>query len=111
VFEKWFKRPFPKARPTFLERLELDGYCEEVGVAFEYQGRQHTHFVSHFHRNGESDLVAQMERDERKRRLCKEHDITLIEIEYIVKLKLYILNKLVEAVKEVEEIEEVEEVE
>jgi hypothetical protein len=108
VFEKWFERPFPKVRPTWLGGLELDGYCEEASAAFEYQGKQHIEFVPHFHRNGESDLVAQMERDERKRRLCKEHGITLIEIEYkvtykdMVKLKLYIFKKLVESLNEME---------
>ena len=38
-FEQLFARPFPKRRPVWLKsadgsRLELDGYCEEMGLAF-----------------------------------------------------------------------------
>ena len=47
VFEVLFNRLFPKTRPAWLinpgtrRRLELDGYCKELGLAFEYNGEQH----------------------------------------------------------------------
>lgn len=31
-----FGRKFPNTRPDFIQRLELDGYCEDIGIAFEY---------------------------------------------------------------------------
>ena len=36
LFASAFGRPFIKVRPKFLEGLELDGYCEELKIAFEY---------------------------------------------------------------------------
>lgn len=72
-FESLFGVPFPKARPTWLDGLELDGYNELLGVAFEHQGAQH---------NGKgrysNDLVLQ--RDIKKRRLCRRRGVRLIEI-------------------------------
>jgi hypothetical protein len=32
---------FPKTRPICLRKLELDGYCKELNLAFEYNGIQH----------------------------------------------------------------------
>ena len=45
-FKKIFKKEFPSSYPSWLknknrQQLELDGYCEELGIAFEHQGRQH----------------------------------------------------------------------
>ena len=47
VFEQLTGLKFPKLRPDWLRNpktgytLELDGYCEEIAIAFEYQGKQH----------------------------------------------------------------------
>src|SRR5690606_5877566 len=47
VFEEWFGEPFIKIRPEWLVnpktnyKLELDGYCEKLNIAFEYNGIQH----------------------------------------------------------------------
>lgn len=45
ILEKAFNTKFPKIRPSWLLadgfRLELDGYNEKLGLAFEYQGAQH----------------------------------------------------------------------
>jgi hypothetical protein len=46
-FEQLFKNKFPMVRPSWLRSdisgrsLELDGYCEELNLAFEHQGMQH----------------------------------------------------------------------
>ncbi len=81
-FEQLFGKPFPKVRPAWLvnttgHRLELDGYCAELSLAFEHQGGQHYREVAHFSRQSLQDIQS---RDERKRQLCRERGVTLIEI-------------------------------
>jgi len=102
IFENIFKTDFPKVRPSFMindktgKRLELDGYNEKLKLAFEYQGQQHYNFSPYFHKSQE-DFAKQTYRDKRKKELCKQHDITLIEIPYNIEyndLEDYIRMKL-----------------
>ena len=83
-FEQGFNKPFPKCRPIWLKndkgnQMELDGYCEELCIAFEHQGRQHYEWIKHFHKT-EAHFHQQQQHDEIKRKLCKEYNIILIEI-------------------------------
>lgn len=76
IFEATYRTPFPKSKPEWLKTqrggcLELDGYNEDIGVAFEYQGP--------YHQNPNQIL-----RDNEKRKRCESHDVILIEIPYIV---------------------------
>ena len=71
-------------RPSFLKynkgnNLELDMYCEELKLAFEYDGRQHRMYVERFHKT-EQVFIEQQERDVWKDAKCKELGITLIRI-------------------------------
>ena len=50
-----------------------------MGIAFEYQGIQHYEFNSFFH-NSIQDFEKQKERDQRKKKLCLQNNIMLIEI-------------------------------
>jgi hypothetical protein len=86
-FEQLFMKPFSKTRPPWLInddgfQMELDGYCEELSLAFEHQGRQHREFTNYFY-----DSASQFEKrkfdDAKKRALCKQHGITLIEVPQI----------------------------
>ncbi len=79
IFESLTFYKFPKDR-TILSGKELDGYCSELNLAFEYQGQQHYKNI-YFHRPGR-DLKTQQERDKQKRMLCKKLGIILIEIPY-----------------------------
>jgi hypothetical protein len=86
-FENIFGKRFPKSRPKWLigtrGRLqELDGFCQELNLAFEYNGKQH--YDDSF---GYLDVTLQKRQadDENKRRLCLENKITLIEIPYTIK--------------------------
>ena len=79
IFEKLFNEKFPKVHLPFMGRLELDGYCDKFNIAFEYQGIQHYEFNSFFHKSIQ-DFEKQKERDERKRKLCIQNNINLIEI-------------------------------
>jgi len=71
-------------RPSFLKynkgsNLELDMYCEELKLAFEYDGEQHRKYVKCFHKT-EQKFIEQQERDVWKDAKCKELGIILIRI-------------------------------
>jgi hypothetical protein len=63
-----------------MENLELDGYCEELKLAFEFNGRQHYEYIELYHRN--STLEDQKKRDEKKLVLCEKNNIKLIIIPF-----------------------------
>ena len=101
IFESIFNKQFPTVRPSFLKRkngrnLELDGWCPELNLAFEYNGIQHYKFTPKFHKSI-TDFENQIQRDREKRYLCNINKIKLIEIPYNIKfedLKPYIIKKL-----------------
>ncbi|QQS61536.1 MAG: hypothetical protein IPN70_01215 [Candidatus Moraniibacteriota bacterium] len=89
MFEAISKKRFIKTRPKWLmsksnRPLELDGYCKELNLAFEYQGVQHYPLKRNFFGSYNNNSV--LERDRLKRDLCKKHDVVLIEIPYYIKL-------------------------
>jgi hypothetical protein len=57
--------------------LQFDRYYYYQKVAFEFQGEQHDYPTELF---DEEAVAAQQERDALKREICKEHNITLIEL-------------------------------
>jgi hypothetical protein len=90
AFELLTNETWPKIRPKWLVndragRMEIDGYCRSIKCGFEYQGRQHSQLVSVFHLS-ESDLNQRIIDDQRKRDLCAEHGIKLIEVRHTVAL-------------------------
>jgi hypothetical protein len=73
ILEETFGKPFPSVQPDWLmgekgRALELDGYCEELALAFEYQGPHHG-----------SDPAVQRN-DRLKRQVCMRLGITLVEV-------------------------------
>ena len=47
---------FKKVRPLWLKyingsNLEIDPFCEELKIGFEYQGLKHEKFIPYFHNN------------------------------------------------------------
>ena len=88
VLENGLGKSFPKARPEWLinERgnpMELDGYCSELGIAFEYNGRQHYSNAKFFHRS-DASLGQRIRDDEVKVQLCSDHKVRLITIPFTV---------------------------
>lgn len=84
AFETATGRRFHKFRANWLGKMELDGFNEELAIAFEYQGQQH-YEVCFFHRNGEDDLKRQQDRDRRKAELCAQKGIELVCVPYTTK--------------------------
>lgn len=84
-FELLFDAPFENIRPDWLFGLELDGYNERLAVAFEHNGKQHYEFLPRFHKT-KASFEEQLERDRRKRELCAEHGVSLIEVPEIPSL-------------------------
>jgi len=84
IFEELTGKKFQSnIRPSWLNRLELDGYNEELGLAFEYNGIQHyVYNPDFFHRKGIHLFEEQKERDQRKLLLCEERGIKLIIISF-----------------------------
>jgi len=88
IFEDTLGKKFVKVRPDFLKNpktnrnLELDGYCEELKLAFEYDGEFHYKDLK------SNDIVKTKERDALKDKLCKENGVKLIRVPYTEKHRL-----------------------
>lgn len=67
-------------QPKWLGRQHLDIWIPAHDVAIEYQGLQHFQSVEFF--GGEEAFCRVQERDSRKRLLCEQNGVRLIEIAY-----------------------------
>ena len=95
IFETIFNKPFLKTRKlSWLINengipLELDGYNDELKIAFEHHGSQHYKELkgSIFRKN--SSYTKQKEYDSLKKILCEKNGVKLVEIEDLVNIKQY----------------------
>ena len=101
IVERLTNAKWPKKRlfknPLTNTHLELDGYCETLKAAFEYDGEQHFMESSFGSRDG--TLKERQQRDTIKDQLCESGGIVLIRIPYIMKksLESFILDELKKA--------------
>lgn len=83
-FEQLFRTNFIKGYPKWLinsrgNQMELDGYCQELCLAFEHHGQQHYSSKRQFINSRK--LFLQRKRDDRlKRILCEKNNVVLIEL-------------------------------
>ena len=75
-----------EASPSWLGQQRLDIYLPELKLAIEHQGEQHYRPVGAF--GGEQAFPRTQERDERKRTLCQEHGVTVVDIRFDAPLTL-----------------------
>ena len=106
ILEEYTGLPFASIRPNWLKNdvsghnLELDGFCEDLRLAFEYQGKQHYEYIPFFHTK-EGDFERQQERDKLKLDLCKKHDIDVLIIPHTLsyqnenELRIFIKEELI----------------
>lgn len=84
-----------------LEPQSLDIFIPSLNIAFEYQGQQHYEPVERF--GGEEHFKIQVENDEKKRKICNENNIILIEWSYQEKINKLELDKQLEKYKNIVE--------
>lgn len=65
-------------RDKWLGLQTLDFYLPDLNVGIECQGDQHFKAIDHFGGKEKLDMI--VERDERKKRLCKENGVNLIYV-------------------------------
>lgn len=89
VFEALFNTKFPKFRSNWLVndknvKLELDGYCEELGLAFEHHGEYHFKEIPYFNKN--KTLQNIIKNDKEKLEICNMQGVYIIYIDQLFKL-------------------------
>lgn len=87
--EQIFKKHFPSSMPRWLtndkgNRMELDGYCEEIGIAFEHHGLQHYRRIDFYH--DKKSFERRKKNDIIKRRVCKKNKVVLIEVPAVLRI-------------------------
>lgn len=101
------RHEFKKVRPDWLRNpcsgrcLELDGYCEDLSLAIEYDGVQHYQWPNFIGMTKE-EFLRQRDRDEIKAKTCLKRNICLIKIPYTVPLEripLAIYSRLLDSVE------------
>lgn len=74
IFDDKFKKTKPKWFTDGNSRFELDGFCEPLKVAFEYDGDQHFRHVSKFSKTNLEDI---QKADKVKSYLCAINSVRL----------------------------------
>ena len=83
-------------RADWLGSQSLDIFVPSINIAVEYQGAQHYRAVELF--GGEDGLSERKKLDIRKKRLCKENGIKLVEIKYTDEISVELVKSKIDAV-------------
>lgn len=71
-------------KPVWLGRQHVDIWIPSLNVAIEYQGLQHFQPLDFF--GGQETFEKTVERDLRKKALCADHGVRLVEVRYDVSM-------------------------
>ena len=91
--QRRFNKPFTNQRPKYMfnsvtgKSLELDCYNKDLGLAVEYNGKQHYEYIPFLHKNNKLNFVYPQYRDKLKREVCQKLGIRLISVPYTVSNK------------------------
>jgi hypothetical protein len=102
IFQDVTGEKFLSVYPKWLiingNQSELDGYSKKLNVAFEAQGPQHTEYLSRYDID-KSSFDQRVAKDKMKAKLCVDHGVKLIIIDYKIpkcNLRDYIISRLVD---------------
>lgn len=91
IVEQIYKNKFPSTWSTIRRKngnnLQLDGYCEELKIAFEYQGEQHFFGWRGDKEKQQESLKNIRKLDDEKKHICKEKGMFLLEVNYYKSMK------------------------
>lgn len=83
-------------RPDWLDGLELDIFLVEANIGIEYQGIQHYEPIEHW--GGEEALKDRQKRDAKKKEICDDHDVEIIEVRHDEELSEELVKSKIEPV-------------
>lgn len=86
MFHYYVQEPFLLSSPSFLNKLELNGYCKKHEIAFEYHGIHHYSYTPFIHKSYK-EFQLQQERDRIKNDLCKKYGLILITVPHIYNVR------------------------
>lgn len=87
LYKKWKLDVVYEEFPVYGSLLTLDFFNSSKMIAIEVQGTHHTEFNKFFHKS-RYDYLAQLQKDEEKRKFCDLNGIRLVEIFYEEKKEL-----------------------
>lgn len=93
LVQKQFPDSIYQYQPTWLSPQSLDIFIPTLNIAIEYQGIQHYQAVDFF--GGNNGYKHRLKLDKRKKQLCLEYNIKLIEWNYNYDISKENLNKFI----------------
>ena len=87
-------------RADWLGMQSIDIYIPSLSIGIEYQGVQHYKPIEHF--GGKEHFIQQQKNDEKKRNLCKQNGVKLIEWSYDQEINETNLIECIEGCKSIE---------
>jgi hypothetical protein len=98
IIEQIYMKKFPSCWETITRKnqrnLQLDGYCKDLNIAFEYQGIQHSIGWGNDQLKRDKSLLKILKLDAEKKQECINKNILLLEINYYK--NIHNVNSLIE---------------